>query len=75
MPFCAPLRYERPPVLPPSQTAKQRGSRVVARSARLRLALPRLAPLAPTRLPLVATLGLEMGILGKKPQDLDRGFL
>jgi hypothetical protein len=30
------------------------------------------APLALTRLPLVATLALEMGILEEKPQDLKR---
>jgi hypothetical protein len=30
-----------------------------------------LAPLAPTPFPLVATLGLEMGILGEEPQDME----
>jgi hypothetical protein len=48
--------------------------RVYARSARR--ASPRLASPPSLRLgvPLVATLGLEMGILGEKPQDLECAF-
>jgi hypothetical protein len=33
--------------------------------------VPSCAPLAPTLVPLVATLGLKMGILGENPQDLE----
>jgi hypothetical protein len=47
----------------------RRGNQVFAGSARLRLAF-----IAPTRLPLVSTLGFEMDILEEKPQDLKGAF-
>jgi hypothetical protein len=53
-------------VLPPSQPARERGSRVIC-SPRSQS----LARLALTRVPLVATLGIELGILGEKPQALE----